>query len=106
MEQSLDVSIDTDSSPQSNILIDSSGRALLSDFGLSVILAELEGASYLTSSMGGTIRYAAPEIYAFQEDSTNVRVSTRSDVYSFGSVMYQVSVYCSSHVLQVIILLF
>ena len=79
---------------------------MLSDFGLSVILAELEGTPYLTPSMGGTIRYAAPEIYAFSEDSTNVRVTTRSDVYSFGSVTYQVSVCCSSHLVQVIILLF
>jgi serine/threonine protein kinase len=90
------VFICTDSSPQSNILIDGSGRALLSDFGLSVVLVELEGSPFLTSSMGGTIRYAAPEIYIRQDGdvSRSVRISACSDVYSFGGVTYQVSELC------------
>jgi len=37
----------------SNILITDKGRAMLSDFGLSTIIAEFQGTSYFTSSIRG-----------------------------------------------------
>ncbi|KAJ7159610.1 kinase-like domain-containing protein, partial [Mycena filopes] len=46
-----------------NILITDDGRAQLTDFGLSMILPEFEGTSYITnSSIRGAVRWAAPEI--------------------------------------------
>jgi serine/threonine protein kinase len=77
---------------QSNVLIDARGRACLSDFGLSTLIAEFQGTSYFTSSIRGAVRYAAPEIYATSgpDPIPSVRVSTHSDIYSFGSVMLQV----------------
>jgi len=69
-----------------NILINSEGRALLSDFGLSTIIAEFQGTSYYTSSIQGAVRWCAPELFKGHPEPA---LSTRSDVYSFGSVMLQ-----------------
>ena len=43
---------------KSNVLLDSEGKAYLADFGLSNIVAEACGPSYVTSSIGGSIRWA------------------------------------------------
>ncbi|KAF9233547.1 kinase-like domain-containing protein, partial [Melanogaster broomeanus] len=76
---------------ESNILISASGRAQLSDFGLSSIIIEFMGTSYLSSSMNGTARWAAPEIFAVQEDQSSICIPTeQSDIYSFGSIILQV----------------
>ncbi|KIK79811.1 hypothetical protein PAXRUDRAFT_160273 [Paxillus rubicundulus Ve08.2h10] len=75
----------------SNVLISASGRAQLADFGLSSIMVEFMGTSYLSSSMNGTARWAAPEIFTTSDDETSAWVPTeRSDIYSFGSIMLQV----------------
>ncbi|KAJ7923586.1 kinase-like protein, partial [Mycena leptocephala] len=75
-----------------NILIDDQGGAQLTDFGLSMIMPDFEGTSYLTSSaIAGAVRWAAPEVFYFRPNGdTSLRVSTMSDVYSFGGIMYQV----------------
>ncbi|KAJ7702661.1 kinase-like domain-containing protein [Mycena rosella] len=75
-----------------NILITDNGRAQLTDFGLSMIMPEFVGTSYMTSSpIRGAVRWAAPEVFLPRpEGDTSLSVSERSDVYSFGGIMYQV----------------
>ncbi|KZP18950.1 kinase-like protein, partial [Athelia psychrophila] len=77
----------------SNILINEKRHACLGDFGISSIKAEFEGTSYWSSTIGGAIRWRAPEllpsltsdVYNFEPDLT-----WRCDIYSFGNVMLQV----------------
>jgi serine/threonine protein kinase len=75
---------------KSNVLLDSDGKAFLADFGLSNIIAEAYGPSYITSSIGGSIRWAAPEYFRISGGSSVSTVTTHGDVYSYGSVMLQV----------------
>lgn len=75
----------------SNVLISSDGRAHLSDFGLSVIVAEFAGTSYFTSALNGTVRWIAPELLAIPEEEGAITIPTsNSDVYSFGCIFFQV----------------
>jgi hypothetical protein len=55
-------------------------------------MPDFEGTSYLTSSaIAGAVRWAAPEVFYFRPNGdTSLRVSTMSDVYAFGGIMYQV----------------
>lgn len=76
---------------QSNVLINGSGKAYLCDFGLSTIRAEFQGTSYFTSSISGSIRWAAPELYQLKDEDFGTGLTTDCDVYSFGSVILQVS---------------
>ncbi|KAF8835496.1 kinase-like protein, partial [Paxillus ammoniavirescens] len=70
----------------SNVLIDDKGRAYISDFGLSNLLARLEGPTFETSCIPRkrTLRWAAPELLGGENPSP------RSDVYSFGGIMLQI----------------
>jgi serine/threonine protein kinase len=64
----------------SNVLIDNSGNALLTDFGLA---REVEGSNTLTGSMLlGTPAYMAPE------QGRGDKVDARSDQYSLGVIIY------------------
>lgn len=72
------------------MLIDANANACLCDFGLSTILAEFQGTSYFTSTISGSVRWAAPELYCVEDDAPVKGLSTGSDIYSFGSVMLQV----------------
>ncbi|KAG2029522.1 kinase-like domain-containing protein [Suillus americanus] len=72
----------------SNVLIYANGRACLADFGLSTTIVELIGTSYFTDSVWGNIRWAATELY---EAPDNASLTTECDIYSFGSIMLQVS---------------
>ncbi|KAG9317985.1 WD40-repeat-containing domain protein [Chiua virens] len=88
-----------------NVLIDESGRACIADFGLSIVLTDLQGSSMaLTYQLKGTLRYTAPELLfgilepGRDSDSTNsipnenatkVFPTVQSDIYSFGSIMLQ-----------------
>jgi serine/threonine protein kinase len=79
---------------QTNVLINTTGHARLSDFGLSLIHAEFQGTS--TSMLDGAVRWAAPELYYMPDsheevEGGNITLSEQSDIYSFGSVMLQVS---------------
>jgi serine/threonine protein kinase len=75
---------------KSNILIGENGKAYLADFGLSNVLAEVRGYSYVTSSIGGSVRWAAPEIFRVSQEGCVSTVTTYGDIYSYGSVMLQV----------------
>ena len=84
----------THPTPQSNVLVYGDGRACLADFGLSTIVMEFIGPSYLTSTIRGNIRWAAAELFEVPEDDVEeaaVSLSTECDVYSFGSITLQVS---------------
>ncbi|KIJ08424.1 hypothetical protein PAXINDRAFT_18435 [Paxillus involutus ATCC 200175] len=75
-----------------NVLIDGSGKACLSDFGLATIHHEFLGTSFFMSSSFGNIRWAAPEVFQTPEGEGNQSIlcSTKTDVYSYGSLMLQV----------------
>ncbi|KAG1747599.1 kinase-like domain-containing protein [Suillus lakei] len=77
-----------------NVLIYGNGRACLADFGLSTIVLEFIGTSYLTNSIRGNIRWAAAELFEVpendEEDDDAVSLSVECDIYSFGSIMLQV----------------
>lgn len=81
---------------QSNVLIKDNGKACLSDFGLSRIFMETTGSSYLTSTVRGSVRWAAPELFEIdeeqQEEPVHVLPNPQSDIYSFGSTMLQVRI--------------
>ncbi|KAG2030436.1 kinase-like domain-containing protein [Suillus americanus] len=74
----------------SNVLIGSDRTAFLADFGLSGTLTQLPGVTYLAMSRyrPGALRWAAPELFSAEESAP--AVTTRSDIYSFGSIALQV----------------
>ncbi|KAF8552980.1 kinase-like protein [Imleria badia] len=78
----------------SNVLIKDNGKACLSDFGLSRIFTDVTGSSYMTSTVRGSVRWAAPELFEIdqeqQKEPTRVLPNPQSDIYSFGSTMLQV----------------
>jgi serine/threonine protein kinase len=66
-----------------NILLDSKGHVLVSDFGIAK--AAQEASTQLTTEgmVVGTPQYMSPE------QATGERVDTRSDIYALGIVLYQ-----------------
>ena len=77
---------------QANILINDERKALLSDFGLSNLVVGAQGSVFISSTVGGSPRWAAPELYCVEDDVEHIPVNSKPcDVYSFGSVMLQVS---------------
>ncbi|KAL8129890.1 hypothetical protein V2J09_019045 [Rumex salicifolius] len=66
----------------SNILLDEDLNAKLSDFGLAR-LGPAEGLSHVSTSVVGTVGYAAPEYVQ------TGRLTIKSDVWSFGVVLYE-----------------
>ncbi|KZP18659.1 kinase-like protein [Athelia psychrophila] len=76
-----------------NVLIDDNRKARLVDFGLSSIRAEFEGTSFISSTIGGAIRYRALEIAPTLNgdyQDFNPELTFACDVYSLGSVIFQV----------------
>ncbi len=63
-----------------NIMLDSHGQVLITDFGLAALAGQVEGAEVLN----GTPAYMAPE----QLDGKEVTV--RSEIYSLGLVLYEI----------------
>ncbi|KAG0692157.1 kinase-like protein, partial [Suillus ampliporus] len=78
----------------SNVLIYGNGRACLTDFGLSTMIEEFIGTSYVTSSIRGNIRWAAAELFGAlegdEEDDASASLTVECDIYSFGSIILQV----------------
>lgn len=64
-----------------NVLVDSEGRAKLLDFGIALVLDDGEAAAPATRVF--TLEYAAPE------QLRGERVTTASDVYSLGLILYE-----------------
>src|SRR5262245_51564026 len=67
-----------------NILLDGKGEPLLTDFGLAR-LVEAESTVTRTKEVMGTPSYMAPE----QATGNNAAVSSATDVYGLGAVLYQ-----------------
>ena len=63
----------------SNVMLDGAGKARITDFGLAGIAANIQGAEV----RAGTPAYMAPEQLLGKE------VTTRSDIFSMGLVMYE-----------------
>ncbi|KAF9472094.1 kinase-like protein [Pholiota conissans] len=75
-----------------NVLMDAD-VAHLSDFGLSNVIAELQGPSFYISENSGAARWAAPELLrpAYHEGiEINPVLTPACDVYSFASVAFYV----------------
>ena len=74
-----------------NILVDSSGRACVADFGLSAVNESKIACwtSNVVKSEGGTIRWQAPELNDPEIDHP-VQNSKESDIYAWGCVCYEV----------------
>lgn len=72
-----------------NVLISSTGEALLCDFGLSMVLSEIAVLSGLPSDMNGvgTGRYMAPELFAGEDD---VAKSFSADIFAFGMLISEI----------------
>ncbi|KAJ8759494.1 hypothetical protein K2173_007107 [Erythroxylum novogranatense] len=66
----------------SNILLDSTWTAKVSDFGLS-LMGPPDDESHLSLKAAGTVGYMDPEYYRLQQ------LTTKSDVYSFGVVLLE-----------------
>ncbi|KAJ7057682.1 kinase-like domain-containing protein, partial [Mycena amicta] len=67
-----------------NVLVNSSGHAVLADFGLSSIAESKILLSTSTTKIGGTVRWQAPELFDGNKNSFS------SDVYAFGCVCYEI----------------
>ncbi|KAF8844767.1 kinase-like protein [Paxillus ammoniavirescens] len=79
-----------------NVLVDENGRACLTDFGLSLIIQDFVGTSYLKSGVCGSLRYADPELVRqVYGDGRMVYPTKPSDIYSFGGLMLYVL--CGKH---------
>ncbi|WOG97195.1 hypothetical protein DCAR_0416535 [Daucus carota subsp. sativus] len=66
----------------SNILLDSTWTAKVSDFGLS-LMGPQENMSHLSLHAAGTVGYIDPEYFRLQQ------LTTKSDVYSFGVLLLE-----------------
>ncbi len=68
----------------SNVLIDSAGEPVVMDFGLAKIFDSEDGATR-SGAILGTPSYMSPE----QAAGRNSLITTRSDVYSLGAMLYE-----------------
>lgn len=75
-----------------NVLVDDTGNAQLTDFGLSH-LAQATEYNYGSTHGGGMLRFTAPEVNDPEEFQLPSRRPTfRSDMYSFAFTCVEVSV--------------
>ncbi|KAG1749534.1 kinase-like domain-containing protein [Suillus lakei] len=72
-----------------NVLVDDDETAVLTDFGLSIILGGFTNLSVTyTDAKIGTLAWAAPELFPDPPGSKGPSPSPPSDVYSFACLMY------------------
>ena len=76
---------------QTNILVDGDGNLRLADFGLSMVLAESQNATF-NSMHPGNMRWMAPEFvdFALDAEESEQKPTKAGDIYSYGCVMLQV----------------
>ncbi|KAF9464909.1 kinase-like domain-containing protein [Collybia nuda] len=75
-----------------NVLVHSTGRAVISDVGLSAVTDPqiLKWTSHSCgTSQGGAIRWQAPELYGM-EGGESMSQSKASDIYALGCVFYEI----------------
>ena len=70
---------------QPNILVDDTGHARITDFGLAAVTQNLDSIRCLSEDHGDTARWTAPEILS--EEGT---YSKEADIFSFAMVMIEV----------------
>ncbi|KAI9109387.1 hypothetical protein K1719_019441 [Acacia pycnantha] len=68
----------------SNILLDASFRGKISDFGLAKLVGKENEEEITSTKLVGTYGYLAPEYLS------NGRATTKSDVYAFGIVLFEI----------------
>jgi serine/threonine protein kinase len=96
---------------QSNVLINEGGQACLTDFGLSSMMKIGERFEYLrlNEKRPGAVHWSAPELIPdpsrIDEDGERYMPSTSSDIYSYGCIMYEVSMPRPSTLKQTILML-
>lgn len=78
------------SQSQGNILIDESGQPRLADFGLTIFA---DGTRHNTTDQGGTLRWMAPELLYPIPGIECYKRTTASDVYAYGCLCIEVTVY-------------
>ena len=66
-----------------NLLLDSTGRLWVTDFGLAQIQSDTR--MTMTGDLVGTLRYMSPE----QALAKRVIVDHRTDIYSLGATLYE-----------------
>jgi serine/threonine protein kinase len=73
--------------PQGNVLIDGSRNPRLTDFGLATVEGEAElQLNTTTAERSFNSRWRAPEVIGIERDPE--RPNFKSDIYSFGGVMF------------------
>ncbi|KAI6111290.1 kinase-like domain-containing protein [Pisolithus sp. B1] len=78
----------------SNILINGNEDAIISDFGLSSIVAEFNHTSYFQSCRPGAMRWADPQLVIDSmdaDDGSLPEADMKNDIYSMGCVMLLVA---------------
>ncbi|KAF6165050.1 hypothetical protein GIB67_000634 [Kingdonia uniflora] len=68
-----------------NILLDENNHAVVSDFGLSRLMNKEEGEVHTISR--GTPGYIAPEWFSGSEESDNLGISEKCDIFSYGVLL-------------------
>jgi len=76
----------------SNILMDRKGNAYLADFGFLPVVLDFRTAPYLSTAIGNSVRWAAPELFEIPDttDGPPLQLTMQSDIYSLGSIILQV----------------
>ncbi|KDR73031.1 hypothetical protein GALMADRAFT_73323 [Galerina marginata CBS 339.88] len=75
-----------------NILVDESGNAIITDFGLSKVLGEMsDPANKATSIFAGSTRWMAPELILALVEDLLPPITTFSDVYAFASICLEIA---------------